>query len=155
MKKTIIAALFIMLSMFAQTSSNASGGYASGSTGSSSCSVGPVVYVTDTATNGAVSKGVQQPFDIYVTTGIQETEINLSILVYPNPTSNFLTLEIGNIGFKELTYKLINGQGKLLEQKSIISNTTSIELTLLLNSSYFIEISNDLTTIKTFKIIKK
>jgi hypothetical protein len=149
-----VLTVFTCIGVNAQNSTTASGGDASGSTGSSSYSVGQIVYLTDTATNGIVSQGVQQPFEIYVTTGILETEIKLSILVYPNPTSDFLSLEIGKTDFQELTYKLIDVQGKLLEQKSIISNTTSIELRLLPNSTYFIEVSNHLTPIKTFKIIK-
>jgi len=63
----------------AQESVNATGGNASGSGGSASYSVGQVAYQTHTGTNGSVSEGVQQPFEISVVTAIEEAKgINLS-----------------------------------------------------------------------------
>ncbi|MFA5432205.1 MAG: hypothetical protein WC319_04945 [Candidatus Paceibacterota bacterium] len=79
----------------AQTSVNATGGNALGGGGSASYSVGQVVYATNTGTNGSVAQGVQQPYDISVVTEIEEAKgINLSILAYPNPTTDYLTLSI-------------------------------------------------------------
>ena len=79
----------------AQESINATGGNASGSGGSASYSVGQIVYTTTTGTSGSVAAGVQQPFEISTVTGIEEANgINLTVTAYPNPTTDFLTLEI-------------------------------------------------------------
>lgn len=80
--------------MHAQETPIASGGDATGSGGTVSYAVGQIVYATDTATTGSVAKGVQQPFEISVVTGINELGITLGVSVYPNPTTTFLHLQI-------------------------------------------------------------
>ena len=84
----------------AQTSGNATGGNASGSGGSVSYSVGQVVYTTNIGTNGSVAQGVQQPYEISVVTAIEQTKtINLLVTAYPNPATDYLTLNISNSNF--------------------------------------------------------
>ena len=78
----------------AQESVNATGGDALGSGGSASYSVGQVVYTTNTGTNGSVAQGVQQAFEISVVTSIEEAQ-GITLLAYPNPTTDYLTLFIG------------------------------------------------------------
>jgi len=78
----------------AQTNVNATGGNASGNGGSVSYSVGQVVYTTHKGSNGSVAQGVQQPYEISVA-GIDEANgISLRVTAYPNPTTDYLTLEI-------------------------------------------------------------
>ena len=43
--------------------------------------VGQVVYITSTGINGSVAQGVQQPYEISVITGVNETAINLEMNV--------------------------------------------------------------------------
>lgn len=70
--------------LLAQEKIIATGGDASGSGGSVSYSVGQVTYQTHIGTNGSVSEGVQQPYEISIITGIDEAEgINLTVLAYP------------------------------------------------------------------------
>ena len=79
----------------AQNAVPATGGNASGSGGTVAYSVGQVVYTTNTATNGSVAQGVQQPFEISVVTGLEEAKgINLALSAYPNPTTDFLNLKV-------------------------------------------------------------
>jgi hypothetical protein len=40
---------------------------------------------------------VQQPYEISITTGVKETTINLEMNVYPNPTTNYLTLKVDDV----------------------------------------------------------
>ncbi|MGI6479934.1 MAG: hypothetical protein ACOX0M_10915 [Salinivirgaceae bacterium] len=92
----------------AQTSVNATGGDASGSGGSVSYSVGQVAYQTHTGTSGSVSEGVQQPFEISVVTGIEEAKgINLSVSAYPNPTTDYLTLEVEEFDLSNLSLSTV------------------------------------------------
>ena len=62
---------------YAQQATTASGGDASGSGGSVAHSVGQTVYTTNTGSNGSVAQGVEQPYEISITTGLAETGINL------------------------------------------------------------------------------
>jgi len=99
----------------AQTSVNATGGNASGSGGSASYSVGQVVYTKNTGINGTVAQGVQQPYEISVVTSIKEAKgISLSVSVFPNPTSDYLTLGIDEFEISNLSYQLYDMNGKLL-----------------------------------------
>ena len=139
----------------AQTSVNATGGNASGSGGSASYSVGQLAYTTNTGTNGSVSEGVQQPFEISVVTGIEEAKgINLSVSAYPNPTTDYLTLSIGEFDISNLSYQLYDMNGKLLQNEKITGNQTSIAMGNLVPANYFVKVIQGNKEVKTFKIIK-
>ena len=139
----------------AQESINATGRDASGSGGSASYSVGQVVYTTNTGTNGSVAQGVQQPFEISVVTGLEEAKgINLSVTAYPNPTTDYLTLSIGEFEISNLSYQLYDMNGKLLQSEKITGNQTSIVMSNLVPATYFIKVIQNNKEVKTFKIIK-
>ena len=139
----------------AQESVNATGGDSSGSGGSASYSVGQVIYTTNTGTNGSVAQGVQQPFEISVVTGLEEAKgINLSVSAYPNPTTDFLTLEVKEFDISNLNFQLYEMSGKLLQSKKITSNQTNIVMSNLVPATYFIKVIQGNKEVKTFKIIK-
>ena len=139
----------------AQTSINATGGNASGSGGSASYSVGQVVYTTNTGTNGSVAQGVQQPFEISVVTAIEEAKgINLSVSAYPNPTTDYLTLEVNEFELSNLNFQLYDISGKLLQNEKITGNQTSIVMSNLVPATYFVKVIQGNKEVKTFKIIK-
>ena len=140
----------------AQTSVNATGGNASGSGGSASYSVGQLAYTTNTGTNGSVSEGVQQPFEISVVTGIEEAkDIFLNVSAYPNPTTDYLELKVENLQLSELSYKLYDISGKVYQNKEIGNSITKIEMQNLPQGIYFIKVIDTKNKeFKTFKIIK-
>jgi len=139
----------------AQTSVNATGGDVSGSGGSVSYSVGQVVYTTHTGTSGSVAEGVQQTYEISVVTGLEEAQsINLSVTAYPNPTTDYLTLRIDEFEISNLSYQLYDINGKLLQNEKITSDQTSIVMSNLVPSSYFVKVIQGNKEVKTFKIIK-
>jgi hypothetical protein len=150
----------------AQESVNATGGNASGSGGTASYTVGQVVYTTSTGSTFSVAQGVQQPYEISVSTGIEEAKgINLLVSAYPNPTTDFLTLEVKDFELSNLNFQLYDMQGKLLQSKKITGNQTNIEMSNLAPATYFVKVyavgRNDRTgvtqgekEVKIFKIIK-
>ncbi len=138
---------------YAQQATTASGGEATGIGGSASYSVGQVVYTTHVGSNVSVAQGVQQPYEISVTIGLDETGINLNLLAYPNPTTNDLILEIDNYD-KTLSYQLYDIGGKLIESKQITTSTTTIVMNELAAATYFLKVSRNKKEIKTFKILK-
>ena len=140
----------------AQESVNATGGNALGSGGSASYSVGQVVYTTNTGTNGSVAQGVQQPFEISVVTAIEEAKgINLSVSAYPNPATDYLTLEVKDFELSNLHFQLYDMQGKLLQSEKITSNQTSIVMSNLVPAIYFVKVTEGNKEVKTFKVIKQ
>jgi hypothetical protein len=153
-KITTIVALIFSVGVQAQESVPATGGDATGAGGSSSFTVGQVVYTTHTGSNGSVAQGVQQPYEISTTIGIEVTEINLELVAYPNPTNNALTLNIGNYNNEKLTYQVYDMQGKVIENGAVKSNFTHISLEEQPVATYFINVTKNNRIIKTFKIVK-
>jgi hypothetical protein len=154
-KKTITSIAFLLLGLgglYAQESPTTAGGEATGTGGTASYSVGQVVYTTATGTNGSVAQGVQQPYEISTTVGIKETAITLELSVYPNPTTDYLTLKVEDN--TELNYQLYDLQGKVIENKKVTANSTTIKMEALPKSIYFLNITKNIRIVKTFKIIK-
>jgi hypothetical protein len=138
----------------AQQSANAAGGDATGSGGSVAYSVGQVVYTSNNGPTGTVSQGVQQAYEIFLI-GINETELNNSLSVFPNPIVDNLTLQISDYNNEKLSYQLFDLQGKLLSKGQIIAQQTQIKTASLPPSTYFIEVLNqENKQVQSFKIIK-
>ena len=156
-KKAITSITFLLLGLgglHAQETLTTSGGDATGTGGTSSYSVGQVVYTANTGTNGSVAQGVQQPYEISVTTGINETTINLGMTIYPNPTTNYLTLKVDDNELSTLSFQLIDLQGKVIENKKVTATTSTINVESLPKATYFLTVTDNNQLIKTFKIIK-
>lgn len=138
----------------AQEGVNTTGGNASGSGGSISYSVGQVLYQTH-GTYGSVAEGVQQPYEISVVTEIEDARgINFSVTAYPNPTADYLTLVVKDFKLSKLTFQLYDMHGKLLQNKKITRNQTSIFMSGLVPATYFVKVMQNNKEVKTFKVIK-
>jgi len=155
---TIILVCFFMdVGIYAQNihqSISASGGNASGSGGKSSYSVGQTVYNRKTGHNGIVSEGVQQPYEISIVTGKEILDITLSVSVYPNPTTDVLTLSISEINSATLYFQLSDINGKVIENKKITDLNSLINFNPLSKGVYMLRIFQKRKQLKTFKIIK-
>ena len=155
-KKIKISILLLSLGITAkaQQATTATGGNASGSGGTVAYSVGQIVYTTNTGTTGSVAQGVQQPYEIFTVLGIEDNSINLDLAAYPNPTANFLTLNLGNAELSTLNFQLYDISGKLIESRKIISSSETIAMENLPTATYFLKVSSNNNEIKIFKIIK-
>lgn len=141
--------------IIAQTTILASGSNASGPGGKVSYSVGQIADNRNTGTNGSVSQGVQQPYEISVITGFEETkDISLKLVVYPNPATDFIKLDIMESELQNLRYQLYDINGSLLIEKDIKDNETSISMQNCLPSTYILKVVQGNKEIKSFKIIK-
>ena len=139
----------------AQESVNTTSGNASGSGGTIAYSVGQVVYTTITDTSCTISQGVQQAYEIFKVE-INETEINILISVFPNPTANNLTLTVGDYSNQKLLYQFFDMQGKLLNNGQVTTKHTQINTDHLPAATYFINVLNqENKKILTYKIIKR
>ena len=158
-KKIKIVVLFLLgfelLTAQAQQATTATGGDASGIGGTVAYSVGQVVYTTHIGTNGSVAQGVQQSYIISIVLGIEDNSIKLELTAYPNPTTNFLTLNVGNAELSTLRFQLYDISGKLIESRKIISSIETIGMENLPSAIYFLKVANNNQEVKTFKIIKK
>jgi len=151
---TILTTISYFFELHAQETVLSTGGDASGSGGSSSYSIGQVVYTTNSGTTGSVAQGVQQPYEISTNVGIKINEISLNIGAYPNPTNTVLTLDIGKYIEEKLTYQLYNLKGQLLKNQQVISSTTQIAVKNLYAGTYLLNIQHNNSVIKSFRIVK-
>jgi hypothetical protein len=154
-EKLLLLSSFLMsMHLSAQESVNGSGGEASGSGGTVSYSIGQVVFQTQSGTNYNEVQGVQQPYEISVVTDISRpVEINLVCKVYPNPSTNYLHLEIEEVK-EELTYVLYSIDGRVLKNAIITEQLSELSMRDYAPSTYLLEVKQAGKRIQTFKIIK-
>ena len=155
---TLILFLAFLLSFSANAQTvhqvlSATGGDATGTGGSVAYSVGQIVYTTNTGATGSVAQGVEQAYEIY-SVGIKETTLNISLSVFPNPTSDFLTLKVEDYNDETLSFDLLDEQGKLILSEQITNQETQVAMSTLARGSYFINIVQANKKIQSFKIIK-
>ena len=112
--------------------------------------VGPTFYGVKTGTKVTTVPGGTST---YVLSSNEFSLDNSNIMVYPNPSQDFITIQID---FAENDYKveLINELGQIVKTTKILQGTTmcTIELDTVYNGIYFIKISNSKYS-KSHKVI--
>ena len=140
--------------LFSQVAVNASGGGSNTIDGSIEYSIGNVFYTSVTTNEGSLTEGVQHTYDI-TNVGIQEQDLNISLSVFPNPTTDLLNLAtcFNTNGF---SFELIDLLGNQLEIQLIESNLSIIKMLSYNTGTYILNIlSEDKKVLQSFKIIKK
>jgi len=133
----------------------ASSGLAKGSGGSSSFTVGQLLASNVSGKNGSVIQGIENPIEIWVVTGLEVKGISLDCVAYPNPALDFLQLKVAEPYAAKLRYQLFDLNGKLLIEGMIQGTQSTIGLSQLAPSYYFLKISDANKVLKIFKIRKK
>ena len=150
----LIIVIFFSSLSYGQQALIPAGGNATGSSGNSSFTVGQIAYTTNSNANYSVAEGVQQPFEISILSVDEYIQSNIQLTVYPNPTLDYLTLNIDTLETEGLEYSLIDINGKLLSEEKITNQLTTINFTSMPSSTYFIKVAVKDKNVKTFKIIK-
>ena len=97
---------------------------------------------------------MHQPTLLIVHTFLSENDMGIELVVFPNPTSDFLTLQVNNP--KGLFYILYSPEGKILESKSLVSDITNISLGKFPPSTYILNVVDKKNSqIQSYIIIKK
>ena len=147
---------FLFSQLKAQETTSTAGGNINGAGGSISYTVGQVASLYLGQSSGSVAQGVQQPYEIFLITGIDEAKgIALDFLVYPNPVQDFLKLKIQDLSLKNLIWRIHDSSGKLLNTDRISGPETLIPMTNYAAGVYLFSVTdkNNLQY-KTFQIIK-
>ncbi len=153
---TFIFALLVLAPLaYAQEALLTSGADIKTTNGSVSFSVGQMDYVMISTNAGSISQGVQHPYEIYISPSTDDMAFsNLKCTVYPNPTTNFLTLAVENINIKGLSYQLTDSRGRLLRDAPILDAKTTLAMQYYTSAVYFLQVNEKNKVIQTFKIIK-
>ena len=156
-----ILLFFLLMSGFtmtieAQNALTTTGGNATGTGGTVSYTVGQIANSTLSGTNGAITQGVQQPYEISIATAIKNTEdINLKCLIYPNPTGGITKLVFESPDFENLRIRLFDINGVLLQDKKVEGREIELSLENLSSSVYFLKVLKNNQEVKVFKIVKR
>jgi hypothetical protein len=113
----------------AQHTISSAGGELIGTAGSVSFTAGQVFFHNYTGENGSVSEGIQQPFEIFVVTQIDEIpQIDLEAVAFPNPVSGKLNLKVEIQPSENLFYQLYYINVGMLATERITSDNTVIDM---------------------------
>ncbi|MCP4440086.1 MAG: T9SS type A sorting domain-containing protein [Aureispira sp.] len=140
--------------VYAQEGINTGGGHVSTPEGTVSFSLGQVVYTTTSGEEGAISLGIQQGIEIEQLNTISN-DLDLDLIVYPNPTSDQLILNITQAFFEKLEYRVLDSNAKLILTNKIKNNKTSINMEEFPSSRYILTVQDNKGAIQSFQIIKK
>lgn len=156
-KIALLSCCYLLLGLAglqAQNSINAGGGNATGSEGSLSFSLGQLACMSQSANSGSINQGVQQAFEIYVTTSVNEPLLDFTATAFPNPTVNQVFLDIPESQGKDLSFSMVDIQGRLLKAAEIEKPLTQVNMNHLAPGTYFLTLSRQGRPVKSFKIIK-
>ena len=136
----------------AQTSVSASGGAASGGGHEYSYSVGQVATL-NASSGSTLHEGVVQPLAVTVERITSATVIEMSVEVFPNPTTATVTLR-RNDGAEPLTVELYAQDGRLAERLLWDDTATRLDLDSQPSGIYIMKVSNESKQSQTYKITK-
>ena len=155
MKKFFLAFLFLLsyngLSqsvISSAGSSNSAGDYLI------SWTVGETAVATISSSSTTLTQGFHQPLLVdVIPTGI-EKELQLEMRAFPNPTFDRVMFEGSDpVGIYHV--RVVDKQGRVLEQKSVNSTDLMIEMRKYNNGTYIVEVvEEDTGKRKIFNIIK-
>lgn len=124
--------------------------------GSVSYSMGQILDSDYSSNYGTESQGLQQPYEIYFSTSMEELSLtDLICNIFPNPVTNNLILKVENSDFRDIYFEIYNSKSELVKKSEWISNSeTLIDFQEFPASVYFLSIIENGISVKIFKIIK-
>jgi hypothetical protein len=140
--------------LHAQQASVATGGDAGGAGGSMSYTVGQPACITLAGAAVSLAQGVQQPYEISVTTGIGERADGFTLAAWPNPTAEDLELTAAGDLPKPLRYQLHDAAGQLLAEDRITTDRTRIPMAGRAAGTYLFGVLGPTGPLRTFRIVK-
>ena len=96
---------------------------------------------------------MQQAYEIF-SAGMNEIETIILLSIFPNPTADQLTLQISELNDKQLSYQLVDIQGKILKAEKLTSKSTQIEMSNLPVASYIINVYEAAKLVQMFRVNK-
>ena len=155
MKLSLWLCLFCLFSITLQAQEvvTTSGGYGETTGARVTWTIGEPVTETVTGTTTILTQGFNQG-DLIITL-IKSPELpGLNVKVYPNPTSEYLKLSVGDADVENLNYILVDMGGKVVNKNILKGMESEIPMGNLTPSTYFLKIYQKKTEIAIFKIIK-
>lgn len=140
---------------YSQSGNVSTGNEIKGGQGSMTYSVGQVFYHLHTSPSGSVHQGLQQPYEISVFTAQVGTDnIQISMSAYPIPVQDILILDFGSLRPNQYEFELIDVQGRSILYQKAVDIQSKISMGHLSPGTYYLNVHDAQTKVKSFKIIK-
>jgi hypothetical protein len=152
MKMTFIPLVFFTSAVMAQERATSAGGEVSNSTGSVSYSIGLPDYVNSTSADGSITQGVQQPYELFAL-GVENWDATVNIVVFPNPTTGFITVTIDN-SLENVAYTLTDLNGKIVKMGTLQGAASMIDLSEIAASNYYLNIQVAEQLVRSYQLVK-
>ena len=154
---TVGLILFTSFHGISQESLISAGGSAISADANICYSIGQVMFSSHASPDAVIEDGVQHAYGNGLSPSISFRESqtsSLGISTFPNPTINELNIHLDNYLDQQLTYKLYDTKGNIVFSNNISAATTSIDMTNLRATNYFLHIIEQGRDLQTFIIQK-
>lgn len=150
----LFGSIFWLGNLNAQSSFNALGGDIENESGSIAYSFAQPFSAVVSASNGSVEVGTQHAYAVIPTNSTQ-LEPEISIRVFPNPASDYISVVFDESLLKTYELTLVDLNGNTLSNSRLEGMEKQIDMTDLAPGTYILNIiSTDKSSSKNFKIIK-
>lgn len=141
-------------SLHSQEVVSTSGGQVENSTAQLSWTLGEPIIETVSDGEYTLTQGLHQS-NLLVTAIDEIQRPNFNISAFPNPATDYVELTVERETQDELSFQLLDSNGKLLLEERFANDKVTIQTADLLPAIYFIKIKEGQDNIQTFQIIKK
>jgi len=135
----MIAFFLSWIAVQAQEVVSTAGSYGETTSGSLSWTVGEPVIETITDGTNTLTQGFQQ--SRLTVTAINDLKVpGIELSVYPNPTNNFLSIEVKTDKQRDLLLSLFDINGRLILQKKMAGNKQTINMQNYCPATYILKV---------------
>ena len=144
-KRRLFVFLFLFLSFDAisQECISSSGETLTSTFGSISYTIGQISNVNSVSSTFQIQEGVQQVFNQNNSVKIDEGQLDIGVIIYPNPCSDFLQIDFKEKSNSKYRYEIFNTEGRLMISGELNSKSTKLETRLFPSASYLLRLTGD------------
>ena len=153
MKHLIFILNFYCFSVLCQTSINPIGGDINQSNGSVAFTIGQISYQENNTSQVNILEGAQQPYEVFTLSSFNHSIVN-DIIIFPNPTSDGITLDLTKIESQNMEFVLLDPLGQAVNFGKIIQGKNTISLSTLPSGMYTLNLIDSKFIHKSYKVIK-
>ncbi|MCL4282593.1 MAG: hypothetical protein KJZ58_10040 [Flavobacteriales bacterium] len=149
----VLAAGLFAIPAMAQQAVTPAGADANGSGGSLSWTLGQVDAAFLHSSAGSMAQGVQHPVEL-LTVAVEEKGASPGLSAWPNPTTDALTLDLGEAFDGRAQYQMLDMAGNRLAEGRVNASPCTISFLGRPAASYFIRILHPDGTSSLLRVIK-
>lgn len=112
----------------------------------------PVIFTLSDNENRVLTQGFHQP--TVVINAINDYAPEISVSVFPNPTSQIITIKLERIN-KNMEVEFYNSEGRLVLKEVMEHQIKVFDVSAFPGGLYYLYLKNQNQNLKTFKIIKE